>query len=521
MALLSRIRSSTSLFRYLNASPQIRSLSSASTILSPDSKTPLTSKEKSKAALSLLKSEKDPDRILEICRAASLTPDCHIDRIAFSAAVENLAEKKHFSAVSNLLDGFIENRPDLKSERFAAHAIVLYAQANMLDHSLRVFRDLEKLEISRTVKSLNALLFACLVAKDYKEAKRVYIEMPKMYGIEPDLETYNRMIKVFCESGSASSSYSIVAEMERKGIKPNSSSFGLMISGFYAEDKSDEVGKVLAMMKDRGVNIGLTAYRGHSRKLFALFTFRSHRKGSCRQKYITEEIKKYGNVKNCGRIFKFKELIAATDNFSMDCMIGEGGFGRVYKGFLTSLNQVVAVKRLDRNGLQGTREFFAEVVVLSLAQHANLVNLIGYCVEDEQRVLVYEFMPNGSLEDHLFGKDFDLLMLYHQAFALRAIDGDRPTEEQNLISWAEPLLKDRRMFTQIVDPNLEGNYPVKGLHQALAIAAMCLQEEAETRPLMGDVVTALEFLAKPIEVVDNTNTTPASPTQTSSSDSSN
>ena len=65
---------------------------------------------------------------------------------------------------------------------------------------------------------------------------------------------------------------------------------------------------------------------------------------------------------------------------------------------------MVAVKRLDRNGLQGTREFFAEVMVLSLAQHQNLVNLIGYCVEDDQRVLVYEFMPNGSLEDHLFGK---------------------------------------------------------------------------------------------------------------------
>lgn len=82
---------------------------------------------------------------------------------------------------------------------------------------------------------------------------------------------------------------------------------------------------------------------------------------------------------------------------------------------------------------------------------------------------------------------------------------------------AEPLLRDRRMFTRIVDPNLEGNYPLKGLHQALAIAAMCLQEEAETRPLMGDVVTALEFLAKPIEVLDNTtNTTPAYASQTSS-----
>ncbi|CAH2047950.1 unnamed protein product [Thlaspi arvense] len=260
MALLSRIRSSASLLRHITPSPQIRSLSSASSILAPDSKTPLTSKQKSKAALSLLKTEKDPDRILEICRAASLTPDCHIDRIAFSAAVENLAEKKHFAAVTNLLDGSIESRPDLKTERFAAHAIVLYAQANMLDHSLRMFSELEKFEIPRTVKSLNALLFACLVAKDYKEAKRVYIEFPKMYKIEPDLETYNRMIKVFCESGSASSSYSIVAEMERKGIKPTSSSFGLMISGFYQEDKNEEVGKVLGMMRERGVNVGVSTH---------------------------------------------------------------------------------------------------------------------------------------------------------------------------------------------------------------------------------------------------------------------
>ncbi|CAH8323481.1 unnamed protein product [Eruca vesicaria subsp. sativa] len=369
---------------------------------------------------------------------------------------------------------------------------------------------------------------------------------------------------------------------------------------------------------------GLTGYRGRSSKLFALFTFRSRGKGSSRQKYITDEIKKYGNVKTSGKIFKFKELIAATDNFSMECMIGEGGFGRVYKGFLTSLNQVVAVKRLDRNGLQGTREFFAEVMVLSLAQHQNLVNLIGYCVEDDQRVLVYEFMPNGSLEDHLFDlpegapsldwftrmkivygaakgleylhdyadppviyrdfkasnillqsdfnsklSDFGLarlgptegkdhvstrvmgtygycapeyamtgqltaksdvysfgVVLLEVISGRRTIDGDRPTEEQNLISWAEPLLKDRRMFARIVDPNLKGNYPLKGLHQALAIATMCLQEEAETRPFMGDVVTALEFLAKPVEVVDDTTTnsdttTPASvsATQTSSSDS--
>lgn len=59
---------------------------------------------------------------------------------------------------------------------------------------------------------------------------------------------------------------------------------------------------------------------------------------------------------------------------------------------------------------------------------------------------------------------------------------------------AQPLFKDRRHFTLMADPLLEGNYPVKALYQALAVAAMCLQEEADTRPLISDVVTALEFL---------------------------
>ncbi|XP_010533825.1 PREDICTED: pentatricopeptide repeat-containing protein At1g61870, mitochondrial [Tarenaya hassleriana] len=262
MAFLSRIRTSSSLLRNLpSPPPHTRHLSaSPSAILSPDSKTPLTSKQKSRAALSLLKFEKDPDRIIEICRAAELTPESHLDRISFSHAVEALAKEKQFAAVSQLLDGFIQTRPDLKSERFASHAIVLYGQANMLDHALRTFCELEQLGIRRTVTSLNALIFACLVAKDYKEAKRVYIEMPKMYGIEPDLETYNRMIKVFCESGSASSSYSIVAEMERKGIQPTRTSFGLMIAGFYQEDKRDDVGKVLQMMKERGLSVGVSTY---------------------------------------------------------------------------------------------------------------------------------------------------------------------------------------------------------------------------------------------------------------------
>ncbi|CAA3025876.1 probable serine threonine- kinase PBL26 [Olea europaea subsp. europaea] len=105
--------------------------------------------------------------------------------------------------------------------------------------------------------------------------------------------------------------------------------------------------------------------------------------------------------KNEALTFTFKELAVATKNFRPECMLGEGGFGRVYKGYLEKTGQIVAVKQLDRNGLQGNREFLVEVLMLSLLHHQNLVNLIGYCADGEQRLLVYEYMQLGSLEDHL------------------------------------------------------------------------------------------------------------------------
>ena len=78
-------------------------------------------------------------------------------------------------------------------------------------------------------------------------------------------------------------------------------------------------------------------------------------------------------------------------------------FPEVKSQMLLFLVQVVAIKQLDRNGLQGIREFVVEVLTLSLADHPNLVKLIGFCAEGDQRLLVYEYMPLGSLENHLYG----------------------------------------------------------------------------------------------------------------------
>ncbi|KAL2336724.1 hypothetical protein Fmac_011170 [Flemingia macrophylla] len=309
-------------------------------------------------------------------------------------------------------------------------------------------------------------------------------------------------------------------------------------------------------------------------------------------KISKEANKENGNKNIAAQTFTFRELAAITKNFRQECLIGEGGFGRVYKGKLEKTNQEVAVKQLDRNGLQGNREFLVEVLMLSLLHHQNLVSLIGYCADGDQRLLVYEYMPMGSLEDHLLDlpleqkpldwftrmkialdaakgleylhdkanppviyrdlkssnilldrnfnaklSDFGLAKLgptgdkshvssrvmgtygycapeYQRTGQLtvksdvysfgvvllelitgrRAIDNTRPAREQTLVSWAYPVFKDPNKYQELADPLLEGNFPIKSLHQAVAVAAMCLNEEPSVRPLISDVVTALSFL---------------------------
>ncbi|CAN1165820.1 Pentatricopeptide repeat-containing protein At1g61870, mitochondrial [Linum perenne] len=221
-----------------------------STILSPDSKTTLSSKEKTRAALSLLKAEKNPEKILEICRAASLTPELHLDRIAFSVAISKLSESNQFSYIKQFIDELRRDRPDLRTERFAAHSIVLFGQANMVDDAIRTFKDYHSdLEDTGSVRTLNALLFACTLAKKYGEVKRIFVDFPRIYNIQPNLDTYNTVIKAFTESGSSSSVYSILEEMKRNRVKPNALSFSHLLAGFYKEEKFEDVGKVLDLMK--------------------------------------------------------------------------------------------------------------------------------------------------------------------------------------------------------------------------------------------------------------------------------
>lgn len=316
-----------------------------------------------------------------------------------------------------------------------------------------------------------------------------------------------------------------------------------------------------------------------------------------------------GNI--AAQTFTFRELATATKNFRQECLLGDGGFGRVYKGTIQSSGQIVAVKQLDRNGMQGNKEFLVEVLMLSLLKHHNLLNLIGYCADGDQRLLVYEYMPLGSLETHLHDNPADkkpldwvtrmkiasgaaqgLEYLHEKAnppviyrdlkssnilleedfhprladFGLaklsqsgnkssvpprvigtygycapeyartgeltlksdiysfgvvllelitgrRAVDPNRPADQQNLVTWAQPIFKDPKRYPEMADPLLNREFSVKSLNQAVAVAAMCLEGEPTVRPFITDVVEALGFLElDPKDVTNISTSNPQAPT---------
>ncbi|XP_011097958.1 G-type lectin S-receptor-like serine/threonine-protein kinase At4g27290 isoform X2 [Sesamum indicum] len=157
-------------------------------------------------------------------------------------------------------------------------------------------------------------------------------------------------------------------------------------------------------------------------------------------------------------LFRLSMIAAATNNFSNGNMIGEGGFGLVYKGNL-SAEEEIAVKRLSKTSTQGLEEFKNEVILIVKLQHRNLVRLLGCCIEGEERLLIYEYMQNGSLDYFVFDetrrklltwpKRFDIIMgiarglLYlHHDSRLRIIHRDLKTSNILLDANLNPKISD-------------------------------------------------------------------------------
>uniref|UniRef100_K4A361 Protein kinase domain-containing protein n=1 Tax=Setaria italica TaxID=4555 RepID=K4A361_SETIT len=116
--------------------------------------------------------------------------------------------------------------------------------------------------------------------------------------------------------------------------------------------------------------------------------------------------------------FSYKNLFQATEGFKNKHLIGRGGFGQVYKGVLTTSKTEVAVKRVSHESRQGMREFIAEVVSIGRLRHRNIVQLLGYCRREGELMLVYEYMPNGSLDKYLYTSDGKPCVGWHERFQI-------------------------------------------------------------------------------------------------------
>ncbi|THG05921.1 L-type lectin-domain containing receptor kinase IV.1-like [Camellia sinensis] len=101
--------------------------------------------------------------------------------------------------------------------------------------------------------------------------------------------------------------------------------------------------------------------------------------------------------------FSYKDLYKATKGFKSKELLGAGGFGKVYRGVIPSSKELIAVKKISHDSKQGMREFVAEIVSMGRLRHRNLVRLLGYCRRKGELLLVYDYMPNGSLDKFLFG----------------------------------------------------------------------------------------------------------------------
>ncbi|WVY94674.1 hypothetical protein V8G54_033762 [Vigna mungo] len=201
------------------------------------------------------------------------------------------------------------------------------------------------------------------------------------------------------------------------------------------------------------------------------------------------------------RCFSFEEIQNCTKNFSQVNNIGSGGYGKVYRGTLPN-GQLIAVKRAQKESMQGGLEFKTEIELLSRVHHKNLVSLIGFCFEQGEQMLIYEYVANGTLKDTLLEYymtqqlteksdvySFGVLML-------ELITARRPIERgKYIVKVVKGAIDKTKGFCgleEVLDPTIELGTALNGFEKFVDLALQCVEESSSDRPSMNYVVKEIE-----------------------------
>ncbi|KAJ0046797.1 hypothetical protein Pint_06375 [Pistacia integerrima] len=192
-----------------------------------------------------------------------------------------------------------------------------------------------------------------------------------------------------------------------------------------------------------------------------------------------EEILNSGSGGKAAKIFSGKEIKKATNNFSKDRVLGAGGYGEVYKGILKDGTEV-AVKCAKVGNIKGTDQVLNEVRILCQVNHRSLVGLLGCCIELEQPIMVYEYVPNGALLEHLQGK---IKPGGHGQLTWTRLYVQRMLEEEKLMETIDPVLREKA-----------SNIELETMKALAFLAVGCLEERRQNRPSMKEVAEEIEYI---------------------------
>ncbi|KAJ0008333.1 hypothetical protein Pint_29523 [Pistacia integerrima] len=202
-------------------------------------------------------------------------------------------------------------------------------------------------------------------------------------------------------------------------------------------------------------------------------------------KVETETNSRIETFESNNRQFSYSEVLKITNNFQR--IIGKGGFGTVYYGRLSDGTEV-AVKMLSSETAQGFQQFQTEVKLLMRVHHRNLTSLVGYCDDDDKMALVYEFMANGNLQEHL--SDSKRIVLSWQGRLRMAVESAQGQIADVHLDWVSSLVA-KGDIKSIIDPRLQGDFSVNSAWKSVEVAMACLALTGHRRPTMSQVVTEL------------------------------